>query len=173
MSQLVVNGHRGSQFKLNVTQFRSPLAATINSVQTKTMLQHFPIRAGQPDIQFTVQFASMDDKHEWQDFVRDHQRNAQSDANGMITLSWPERNIDNWTGYITSLPVREEWSVFAPRMTFGVMLVDSLVSQRTRMSSSGSGASSLFGIQIPSLLSPWIAWQEDALLRPPTGSPGQ
>ena len=168
MSQLVVSGHRNSQFKLNVTQFRSPITAMFTSAQTKAMLQHFPIRAAQPDIEFTVQFASLAAKHDWQDFVRDHQRNAQTDPNGMVTLFWPVRNIENWTGYITALPVREEWSVFAPSVTFGVMLVDSLVSQRTRMSSFGSGIETLYGIQIPSLLSPALAWLEDAELRLPS-----
>ena len=80
MSQLVIKAHRGRQFKLNVTQFRSPMSASINSVQTRSMMQHFPIRCGQPDINFTVRFRNNSARHEFQAFVRDHQVYAQSHA---------------------------------------------------------------------------------------------
>lgn len=158
MSQLVIKGHRGKEFKLNVTQFRSPMSASITSVQTRTMMQHFPIRAGQPDINFTVRFASIQDKHDFQAFVRDHQTYAQSHSGekvgdgGLITLWWPERNIENWTGYIVEFRVVETRFIYAPAVTFGVSLIDSLMSERTTISSFGSSPTSIWGPQIP-------AWQ--------------
>lgn len=145
MSKLIIKGHNANRFELNITQFRSPMSAAINSVQTRTMMHHFPIRAGQPDIQFTAMFRSVDDKHKFQNFVRDHQRNAlddkygsAADSTGAITLFWPERNISNWTGYIVDMPIREARFEYAPRVTFGVALIDSMMSERTFQSSLGN-----------------------------------
>jgi hypothetical protein len=155
MSKLILKGHNAARFELNVTQFRSPMAASISSAQTRNMMHHFPIRAGQPDIQFTVQFRSIDDKHKFQDFVRDHQRNALSDkyasatvSGGKVTLLWPERNIDNWTGYIVSMPIQEARFQYAPRVTFGVALLDSLMSERTFNASLGNDFWTVLGQEI-------------------------
>lgn len=164
---MIVLGHNGQKFKLNVTQFRSPMTASINSVQTRKMLQHFPIRSGHPDINFTCQFRSQDDKHVFQAFVRDHQLNAQTDENGMVTLFWPERNIENWTGYIVEFAVAERRFEYAPRVTFGVSLIDSLMSERTTVSSFGAHWSSIWGPQIPPYQGPGPL-DVDNMLKPPT-----
>jgi hypothetical protein len=155
VSKLILRGHNGAEFKLNVTQFRSPMSATINTVQTRRMSHHFPIRAGQPDIQFTVQFPSQDEKHRFQNFVRDHQLNALDDkytssavSSGSVTLLWPERNIDSWTGYIVNVPVQEVRFDYAPKLTFGVMLVNSLMSEQTFGPSIGGTVDSIFGVEI-------------------------
>jgi hypothetical protein len=152
MSKMIIKGHDAARFELNVTQFRSTMSASINSVQTRRMAHHFPIRAGQPDIQFTVQFPSIADKHKFQDFVRSHQLNTLDDrysstevSGGKITLIWPERNIDSWTGYIVTMPVREARFDYAPRVTFGVALVDSLMSERTFNFSLGNSWTSIIG----------------------------
>jgi hypothetical protein len=168
MSKLILTGHGGARFKLNITQFRSPMSASINSVQTRTMQHHFPIRAGQPDMQFTAHFTSLDAKHEFQNFVRDHQRNTQkaqyaSSAleGGAVTLLWPERNILNWTGYIVNMPVREPRFEYAPRVTYGVALVESALSEQTWEVSIGNGFNYVLGPQIP-------AYPDDsAVLQPP------
>lgn len=165
MSQLILRGHRNAVFKLNITQFRSPMSATINSVQTRRMAHHFPIRAGQPDIQFTAHFANLDDKHQFQNFVRDHQRNTfdadyLSDSalsRGAVTLNWPERDIINWTGYITSLPVVEPRFEYAPKVTFGVTLLDSLMSTTTTQFSLGRSFWAVAGPQIPA----WLAFDPE------------
>lgn len=157
MSQLILRGHDGARFALNVTQFRSPMSASINSAQTRTMAHHFPVRAGQPDIQFTVHFASVETKHAFQNFVRDHQKNthnanytaADPTSRGAVILNWPERNILNWTGYITTLPVSEPRFEYAPKVTFGVMLVDSLLSSTTTQLSLGNDFWTVAGPQIP------------------------
>lgn len=158
MSKLLLTGHGGARFSLNVTQFRSPMSASISSVQTRKMEHHFPIRAGQPDIQFTVQFNSIRAKHEFQDFVRDHQRNTWNKTTdysvtgapgGCVTLSWPERNIDNWTGYILSMPIKEARFEYAPKVTFGVSLIESMMTKRTWQISLGNGFEAVQGPQIP------------------------
>lgn len=173
MSQMVVKGHRGRQFKLNVTQFRSPMSAAINSVQTRKMLHHFPIRAGQPDINFTVKFRSQEAKKEFQDFVRDHQTNAQSESGDLdtaVVLWWPERNIENWSGFITEYRVVERgYKDPAPSVTFGVTLIDSLMSEHTTLSSFAARWTSILGPQIgPYKGLPGSALNIENLLRPPT-----
>lgn len=166
MSQLKLTGQNGAQFKLNVTQFRSPMSSSIDTVQTRRALHHFPIRCGQPDIQFTVQFNSINAKHMFQNFVREHQvRALDVDQNNArdVNLFWPERNIVNWTGYISSFKVIERRFEYAPVVTFGVDLVDSLMSEKTTIASTGSDIMSIIGPQIP-------AWNEsiDALITIPS-----
>jgi hypothetical protein len=169
MSRLILKGTNGTQFTLNVVQFRSPMAAQITSAQTKTMLQHFPIRAGQPDIEFTVQFASYDDKHIFQNWVRRHQVAGQSDPNGEVLLWWPERNIENWSGWITTFQVAERRFEYAPRVTFGVSLVESLMSAKTIISSVAAPFSAVYGPQISPVdpVNQMLASPIDNLLRPP------
>jgi len=164
VSKLILRGHNGAEFKLSVTQFRSPMSATINTVQTRRMSHHFPIRAGQPDIEFTVHFPSQDDKHDFQNFVRDHQLNALDDkytnsstSSGAVTLLWPERDIKSWTGYIVDVPVQEVRFDYAPKLTFGVMLISSLMSERTFASSLGSGFDNIFG----NVIAPYVPDGED------------
>ena len=162
MSKLILTGYNGLEFELNVTQFRSPMSAQISSAQTRTMLQHFPIRCGQPDIQFTVQFPNLELKHRFQNFVRDHQiraRDITEDWGGHVTLFWPQRNIENWTGYITGFKVIERRFEYAPVVTFGVDLIDSLMSMRTTVSSSSARFEAIYGPQIPDY---------DAILEPIT-----
>ena len=142
MSQLKLTGQDGISFKLNVTQFRSPMSAQITSAQTRTMLQHFPIRCGQPDIQFTCVFSTLDEKHGFQNFVREHQVKAltmEKNSPMDVTLFWPERNIENWTGYITQYKVDERRFEYRPDVTFGVDLVDSMMSEKTTLSSGSLG----------------------------------
>lgn len=171
MSQLILRGHNGARFELNVTQFRSPMSASINSVQTRTMMHHFPIRAGQPDIQFTVHFASVEEKHKFQNFVREHQKNTQKAQytsgpleRGAVTLMWPERDILDWTGYIVSMPVREPRFEYAPKVTFGIALLDSLMSVTTTQASLGSSFWTIAGPQIPD----WNPFSPEADFQEPT-----
>ena len=153
------------EFTLNVLQFRSPMSAAINSVQTRTMLQHFPIRCGQPDIEFTVQFAHREEKTVFQAFVREHQVKAlgvTGTGNREVTLWWPERNISNWSGYISSFQVAERRFDNSPRVTFGVDLVESMMSVRTTTSSIGAGWMAIWGNQIGE------STPQDSILTPPT-----
>lgn len=151
------------------------MSAGITSVQTHEMTQHFPIRAGQPDIQFTVLFRSNEARQKFQSFVRKHQVNARNDIEGEVTLWWPERNIENWAGYIMDMQVAEKRFVYAPSLQFGVTLVTSLLSERTRLFSSGSAIDAILGKQNPILPSE-NAYQtgtgQDGMLKLPTSPSG-
>ena len=85
------------------------MSAGINSVQTHNMLHHFPIRCGQPDIQFSVIFRGQDEKHELELRAR-HQIQALTETDNHVqdvNLLWPERDILNWTSYISQYKVEE------------------------------------------------------------------
>ena len=171
MSQLTMTSRKdGLQFKLNVTQFRSPMSSQIDTVQTKKMLQHFPVVAEQP-LTSTRRVPDLDEKHTFQNFVRNHQVGAQAitqDLRQDVILFWPERNIENWTGYIVVQIVERRFDYAPVSVTFGVDLIDSLMSQYTNLASSSTGIAAILGQQIP-------AWQEtvDALITIPSQIAGQ
>lgn len=163
MSQLIMIGQDGSEHKLNVTQFESVMSAQIDSVQTASILQHFPIRCGQPDIQFTVQFRGRAEHIAFQDFVLKHQRTSRvREGDGCVTLWWPQRNIENWTGFITEWRAVHRKGVYAPKVTFGVSLMDSLMSEKTTISSFASNWRSIWGPQVSSYHDR-DSWYEDAV----------
>jgi len=164
MSRLLIKGPLGQRFVMNVLQFRAPMSAQIDSAQTKDMLQHFPIRAGQPDIQFTVKFASLDEKTRFEAFVRKHQVAAHNDGDKKIHLMWPQRNIINWSGFICEYKVAVRRFDYAPQVTFGVALVDSMLSRLTIVSSVGTPFSRVYGPQVPDIITPLL----DGLLQLPS-----
>jgi hypothetical protein len=149
-----------ANWQLNVTSFSSPIFGQISTAQTKTMVHHFPIRCNQPQIEFSVQFVSEVEYENFQRFVRQHQQDTIKTTR-LVWLNWAERNIDNWTGVIGSFRAGGMRRNFAPRATFVVDLVDSMVSHRTELSA------------IPATL-----WQTiygagmgpDAVLKPPTAA---
>jgi hypothetical protein len=130
----------GESWDLNVLAFTAPIVSSITSVQTRPMLQHFPIKVNQDGIELTVIFRSEAEFERFQAFVRRHQVNAQRmgtvgiDA-ALVTLSWPERNISNWTGIIKEFRAGGERFNPAPHAKIGVSLVTSMVATRTDIAS--------------------------------------
>ncbi|QIG58336.1 hypothetical protein SEA_SKOG_184 [Gordonia phage Skog] len=169
MSRLVIKSAKlGESFTMNVTQFRSPMSAEIQSAQTRRMLNHFPIRAGQPDIQFTVQFASQQDKSAFESFVRRSHLAALYFDEAHITLNWPERNIKNWIGYFNGYQVNVRRFEVASVATFGISVVSGLVSKLATGSTVGTPFASVLGEQIRSLMN---GRGEDDILTPPQARP--
>lgn len=136
MSKLTIATNEAS-WSLNVMSFSAPVHAEMSTAQVKTMAMHFPIRVSQPDMQFSVMFASEVDYENFQRFVRRHQLQAQNSAR-LLTLNWPQRNITNWTGVIRKFKAGGARRNYAPRATFVVDLVDSMVSQRTELAQLGN-----------------------------------
>jgi hypothetical protein len=143
MSQLLL-ANNAANWKLNVTQFNSPIYNEVSTSQTKLMAMHFPIRCNQPEIQFNVQFRSENEYENFQRFVRAHQQDALQHAN-LVSLSWPERNINNWTGVIKKFRAGGMRFNFAPTATFTVDLVDSMVSSRMELVSEGLLWQTIYG----------------------------
>jgi hypothetical protein len=138
-----------TQWKLNVLSFTSPMYGTITSAQTRTVAQHFPIKATQPDLTVSVIFPSQTEFQNFQQFVRTTQLDARDNAN-LITLNWPQRDINNWTGIIKSCRVGGMRANYAPRASYTFGLVDSLMSTRSTVSwIPGLLWQSIFGTGMP------------------------
>lgn len=130
---------------MNVLQFSSPIFGTLSAVQTRTMLQHFPIKANQPNIEFVVQFRSEYEYELFQRFVKATQNYALAIGQESITLAWPERGINNWTGVIKEFRAGGMRRNYAPRARFTVDLVTSMVSEKALYGSSGTPFSQVLG----------------------------
>jgi hypothetical protein len=139
MSQLFLQTNDGKQFALNVESFRSPIFTTFNGAQTKTQYQWFPLKVNQPELEFNVQFASEFDYEAFQIYVRNSQVSSLAMTTGtpQVTLYWPQRNINNWSGYIRSFKAGGRRANYAPRATFTVDLATSLVSTLAHSASFG------------------------------------
>ena len=147
MSQLRVSGINQPDFYLNVVSFDSPISGEIRGVQTKSQVQYFPIKAFQPDLVCSVVFPSERVWEQWQEWARTNMVNSQkSNASGMpgVTLNWPERNINNWTGIIPSTKAGGMRYNYTPRTQVEFQLVVSLVSNLQVFQSFASNWQGLF-----------------------------
>ncbi len=136
---------------MNVLSFSANLFGSVSSLQTRTMQQHFPVRANQPNVQFSVVFRSHDEFERFSDFVREHQKeclNSNINSQNGVVLWWPEREMDNWTGVIPSFEAGARKFDWAPRAKFNVLLIDSMVSRKTSTASTGDPFSGVFAESI-------------------------
>ena len=162
-----MSSNYSEDIKLNVTRFGSQLSGSIPSLQTKTKVLHFPYKVNQPQIQFECIFRNETDYELFQDFVRKHHLAAIGSGNDIssVSLWWPERGINNWTGYIRGMLAGGEKNNPAPIASFSIELVDSFISRRTTLSSFGSPFQAIFGQQINYLRRDW--WREPKAVTPP------
>jgi hypothetical protein len=120
------------------------------AAQTRTMVQYFPIKALQPELELEVVFRSEVEYQDFQRYVRAIQVDAQSfDADPGVTLYWPQRSIYNWTGVIKNFRAGGMRNNFMPRAKFTIDLVDSMLSSKTTVSSWASAFEEIFGINTP------------------------
>ena len=145
MSHLLIKTKPFGTFRMNVLQFTSPIFGTLSAVQTRTMLQHFPIKANQPNIEFVVVFPSEYEYERFQKFVKATQNYALTIGQESITLSWPERGINNWTGVIKEFRAGGARRNYTPRARFTVDLVTSMVSEKAFYGSTGTPFSQVLG----------------------------
>lgn len=149
----------GAEYALNCTSFSSGLSSLMSSVQTKTMAQHFPVKAQQPEVDFDIVFRDEATYEEFQEFVRQHQLKAlRGSANPEVVLWWPQRDINNWTGLIKNFKAGGQRFNPAPRARLTVDLVDSVYSLRTHLSSIAAPLWTIAGYGSSS-----------GMLQPPTG----
>lgn len=177
---MILSSDYSDDFHLNVLSFHSTVFNSFMSAQTKNYLVHFPVKTNQPGIKFSVQFANETDYETFQRFVEKHHWAALSNSykNPEVKLWWPERGIENYTGYIDEFQMGGERFNVAPKAEFTVSLVDSMVTQKTDTSSLGTPFSSIFGPQIndlrnvlPNLIDQLTPSLVDQLLRPPDSNP--
>jgi hypothetical protein len=148
MSQLRVSGTNQPDFYLNVLNFDAPITGELNSAQTQSQVQYFPIKAFQMELVCDVIFPSENLWQQWQAWVRQNMINSQNSnttGNPGVTLNWPQRNINNWTGVIPSAKAGGMRANYAPRTRVEFQLIVSLVSNLNIFSSFGSAWQGLFG----------------------------
>jgi hypothetical protein len=144
MSQLTITSLT-QQFTMNVTGFSSPIYGSISSAQTRSMAMYFPTKMSQPDIQFDVQFTSVTDFAKFALFVRNHQQTALTTSTPAL-LNWPERNINNFSGFIQKFQAGGAKALYAPTARFTVSLVNSTVSTRTTVASIANPWNTVYGM---------------------------
>jgi hypothetical protein len=150
MSQLVITTTYAGTFTMNVLQFSAPMFGTMMSGQTKKKIVYFPIKAQQPQLELEVIFASVADYNGFQAFVRATQLNAlTNDIEPGVTLTWPQRNILNWTGVIRNFQAGGERFVYAPKARFVIDLIDCFVSSRTTIASQAPIFDTVYGLGSP------------------------
>jgi hypothetical protein len=148
LSQLRVSGYGQQDFYLNVLSFDSPIEAEMNSAQTRTQIQYFPIKAFQPDLTCNVIFASEVQWQAWQSWARQNMLNTQNSnttGNPGVTLNWPEREINNWIGIIPGTKAGGFRFNYAPRTQITFQLITSLTSNLGLFASFGTAWQGLFG----------------------------
>lgn len=152
MSKLVLRSRGlGKSFELNCLQFNAPIMASIASQQTRTQQRHFPIKVNQGTADFLVQFSNEVDYESFQDFIRQTHIQAQiNDRYPGVSLWWPERGIENWTGIIKSFRAGGMRRNYSPRAYFTVDLIDSTVAVRSLISSIATNPDTIFGVGSPS-----------------------
>lgn len=154
---------------LKVTGFNTGLRGVLNSAQTKTKLQHFPFKADQQSLQLQVVCNGWPEYRTLQDFVRGHHLNALPAArNPEVDLWWPERGMYHWTGYIKKMQAGDDRFNIAPKASLEILLVDSLLSEKTWSSSLADPFEELYGSDIGGTRDP-----NDPIYGPPLPQPGR
>ncbi|AVO24991.1 hypothetical protein KHQ84_gp051 [Rhodococcus phage Finch] len=134
---------------LHVLNFNSPMVGEMRTSQTKMAKHHYPIRASQQSLQLNVVFAGWAPYRAMQDFVRRHHvRAMQSVEQPEVNLWWPERGMNNWTGVIKEFLAGDERFNIAPKAQIELLLVDSMLSEKTWTSSFGEDFSKFFETDI-------------------------
>lgn len=150
MSQLRLSNPTWGVRYVNVLSFSAPMVGQISAAQTRTMVQHFPIKALQPELQVEVIFRSEDAYQDFQRYVRNTQVDAQShDSSPGVSLYWAERSIYNWTGVIKDFQAGGRRANYTPRAKFTVDLVDSMMSSKTFIASISNMAEEIWGVSTP------------------------
>ena len=166
MSQMTLSIDGMVEFKVWVLDFQAPLSQSFVSGQTKMMIQHFPIKTSQPNLEFTIQFVDEIDYERFQQFIRQHQLTAMRADNGAeIRIWWPERNIQNFTGYVREFEAGGQRFNIAPVAKLSIDLIDSMVSQKTDASSFAAEFMSVVGRQLMGFTD-WSSW-ENLIFKPP------
>lgn len=145
MSQMRMYCAGAGTLWVKVISFNSSLEGTITPSQTKQALHHYPRRAAHQNVSFQVVCRDSKELSDLQGFVRRHHKYAlTSPANPEVVLWWPQRGIHDWSGIIKRIEAGDKRFNVAPKASFTVELVDSLLSKKTWWSSVADDFSKFF-----------------------------
>ena len=148
MSQLRVSATGQTDFYLNVLSFDSPIIGEMNSGQTRTIVQYFPIKSMQNDLVCDCIFPNESVWQQWQLWVYQLMVNSQqlNSTGGLpgVQLNWPERGINQWSAIIPQSPGGGSRRNYTPRQSIKFQLIVNLVSNLTIFQSFGTAWQSLY-----------------------------
>jgi hypothetical protein len=145
MSLLRLSNAEVGTFHLHVKSFNAPLQGQIQSSQTKRAKHHYPRKAGQQQLVLQCDFLSTKNYMDFQRFVRSSHTTAVGTTNNPeVNIWWPERGMEGWSGVITSIQAGDERFNSVPQAQIEILLVDSMLSQKTFASSYGETFSRFF-----------------------------
>lgn len=145
MSQMRMYCAGAGTLWVKVISFQSSLDGHIQPSQTKQAVHHYPRKASHQNISFQVVCRDSAELATLQNFIRRHQKFAlTSPQNPEVVLWWPERGIRDWSGIIKKVEAGDKRFNVAPKVSFTVDLVDSLLSEKTWWSSVAEDFSKFF-----------------------------
>jgi hypothetical protein len=148
VSQLRLSATNQADFYLNVLSFDAPILGEMNSAQTRTIAQYYPIKSMQNDFAANVIFANETTWQQWQQWVHQLQINSQQInlTGGMpgCTLNWPERGINQWSAIIPKIQAGGMRANYTPRQTIQFQLIVNLVSNLGIFQSFGTAWQTLY-----------------------------
>lgn len=145
MSQMRIYCAGAGTLWVKVIGFDSSLEGEIQPSQTKQALHHYPRRASHQNVNFQIICRDSREMATFQSFVRRHHKYAlSSPSNPEVVLWWPQRGIRDWSGIIKKVEVGDKRFNTAPKVSFTVELVDSMLSKKTWWSSRGEDFSKFF-----------------------------
>lgn len=162
----------GRDYRAKVVSFNSTVTSQISSVQTQLLAQHFPHKVSQSTLSLTLQMRNKTEARGFYNLVRNSQLRALQSLT-LVSLFWPQRDIQDWTGVILSVQAGERADVTSPVVSFDLLLVDSLVSRRTWINSSATDFDQIYAGEIPDVprVDPSQKPTDDDPLEPPKSSP--
>ena len=134
----------GRAYEAKVMAYDSTIDGEFVSAQTKIGKQHFPFKTEHTDINFSLIMRNHAELQWFAEFVRRHHMIALGNDAQTMRLNWPERGIDNWSGFVKSIQTGEQMGITAPRVVISFILIDSLTSRRTWTASSGGDFSEIY-----------------------------
>ncbi|QGJ94909.1 hypothetical protein SEA_REDWATTLEHOG_49 [Gordonia phage RedWattleHog] len=159
---------------LKVLNFNSPLTGSIATSQTKRARHHWPIKASQQSLSLLVQFRNWPEYDALQKFVRAHHvRSLLTVQYPEVTLYWPQRGMNNWSGLIRDLQAGDERFNLAPRATLELILIDSMLSSKTFTASMGESVAKWHQVDIGNPGEPEFKPPKPSDWLPPRDGPGQ
>lgn len=166
MSRLRMSSPDIGSLDVKVTRFNTQLTGDMRSSQTKYALHHYPIKPSHLSLILEVVFNGWPEYRTMQEYVRNHHiRALRTVQQPEITLYWPERGIDNWSGVVKRMEAGDERFNPAPKSTLEILLIDSMIGEKTWTSSFGEDFSKFFEAAA-NLLDP------DEFVPPPASRPG-
>jgi hypothetical protein len=172
---------QGVTREIVIVSYSYTYSASIQSSQNRLQLNHYPYRAVQKGMNFTIKCRS---EQEWQDLkelIRKHQYDAltqETTSNGFFTLIWPEQDM-NYTILVKASPGGSQRFQYSPTLAISADFIsDNIFTEATDFTAAGSDFDTIRAIVDLDQLQKPISWTTSSgngyyggnnVVRPTTG----